>query len=333
MNKKLIILLSFIVLLFIVFIFIYNKESSYEYKYEVYKYQILEQFDADKQMYTFEISDNNTNYQVVLNSEPINERELITNIKEVNNSCIEIIGKLEFYSVCSNGKDTYFNYEIIDSDIKKTYELIDVYNTLDKKFLIWNYDGFIYINDNKFEELNLFDKDTYTPQLFINVGDKLFVPDYSEKYYFSKFYLINYETGKYEDTVFNSEISFDSNFISYENDVLRIYDNKNTKAYDLNIANGDVKTINGINYEESDYINSNNTNYYNIKNNVLYFSYKEIKILLDDILIDDIIYQNNDEVVFISESKLYYFSFYNELTLLMENKEWQFNHLNLIHIY
>ncbi len=338
MSKKLISFILVLISLFIIFIYFYNKENNYVAEYWLEDFYILESYNKDNKLYTFNINDDQ--YEFKISGEYTNKRELVDSIKEYNNqegySCLELKGKLEFYNICYNEDNEYIfdNNVIIDKKIEE-YNNIDIYNTIDKTFLIWNYNKFSYINE-KFQTIELFEKDVYNPSKFIVLDKYLFIPDYENNYSFNKYYLIDFKTGDIEEKTLKTDINLDIEYTNYDNETLSIYDDKINKEYDLDINKNTLKTKNNVEYSSKDLeeISFNEYNYFYLDNNKLIYEIDELNILITILDVDKIIYQNKTEVIFLVDSKLYYFDIYtSEIILLLENKEWEFNNNNLIYIY
>ncbi len=335
MIKKVLTVIIIILLMSVAVIYFYYKEKSYEYEYKIDEFTIVEKYDVDKSYYIYNIEGKET-YKFNINENYIPGKKHITKITESNN-CLEIKGSLEFYVICKTDEElTYsFNYVMKNQKHEDSFDNIKIYDTNSYSFLLWNYKNFIRINDEDIEEINIFEDDIYNPSLIVNLGQKLFIPNYDEEYYFSSYYTIDFKSGDINEIKIASEINFDFAYTNYEDGILNIYDKKNNKEFIITIKNGEIKTKNQIEYSnnelESKYPNLN-TSFYSIVNNNLQYKIGDYKIILDDINIDKIIYQQNNEVVFLSATKLYHFSLSKGITLLLENPEWEFNNENLIYI-
>ncbi len=332
MNKKLVVLIAIVFLVFFIFLYFYYKENSYTYEYKLDGISIIENYNKDTKLFSFEINDNKNIYELELNGEYSNKRGIITSIENFENnemSCIKINGDLNFYPICTNEGNYYFSHEEKDIDVKKTYKDINIYNVNDKYYFIWNYNGFIYINDQEETTIDLFKSDTYLPTSNIKLNDELFVPNYDEKYYFDSYYILDFKTGEHKEYKLSTELSFDLVYINYENGILKLYDDETSKAYDIDIESGDVTTNNGVKYNT--YTNEFET--YSIIDGYINYKKDKIDIVLDVDSVSKIIYQNNDEVIFLVDNKLYSFKIHEGLKLLLESSEWEFNTNNKLYIY
>ncbi len=332
MKLKLVVFIIMLLTVFVIFIYFYNKESNYLYNYEVKEYEISEEYDTKTQKYYFLLKNNDIEYHMEVNGEYSNARGLVEDIKEFEdekNPCITISGQLEFYIVCKDVEKQYFFHELKDDKIIEEYNGIDIYNYPNKNFLIWNYKGFYYINEEKQTEINLLKNDKYLPNLNLIVDGKLFMPNYDDLYYFDKYYLIDFQNGKYSEHELNKEISLDSKYMSYEDNILRLYDDLLGKAYDITVGTEEVKTINGIDYENQ--ADSNNKLYYQ-EDDLIYYKYKNKKIYINYNEVTEILYQKEEEVIFLSSGKVFLFNPSTGLKLLFESEQWKFNYNEIFYI-
>ena len=68
--------------------------------------------------------------------------------------------------------------------------VISYYENINKDtyIYVWKYNGFYTFNNKKQQMLDIFKNDTYVNNLGVKVGKYYVLPDYDEKYKFSKFY-------------------------------------------------------------------------------------------------------------------------------------------------
>ncbi len=333
MKRKLLTYIIIILIVSVAAIYFYFKEKSYEYEYEIDKFTIIEKYDVDNNYYTYEVKGENK-YNFNISGEYSTERGLITILKEKDN-CLEVDGSLKFYEICKNDSIYEFKYEIEETNIKEEYNNIKIYDYFDYNFLIWNYSEFIKVSEDNNDIIDLLDKDVYNPSLILNLGNELFIPNYDEEYYFSSYFLIDFETGKTSKKDMTSEINFDLTYTKYEDDKLTIYDNKNNKEFDITLKNGDIKTRNKITYSNNELNNMDLnifTDYYSVEDNKLKYKIDEYEIWLNDLEVNSIIYQKENDVIFLIKNKLYHFNPNKGVTLLLESKEWEFNNNNIIFV-
>ncbi len=359
-RNKLIIFISFLVILFAIFLFLIYRAYSYEKKYQINGFKITEKYDKKTNEYQFLIQYNNNTYPFIINHQYINKKELLTNIeifKQDDELCIlPESKKLTLYPLCSNGNDIYtsnltnikidnFNYPK-NEDLNKNYQKINIHNILDRNYLIYYYKGFYLINSKKNFEIALFNKDIYTINLIYQAGKYVIIPDYEQEYYFDKIYLINLINGKKDTLKLENAISFDSQFLGDYKNKVYLLDQKEEKEYVIN--------LNKMKVEETDYVILENNKLikkdydeivnkklnflkqdirnYQIIDNKLYLVIDNIKVRLSDLDVTRIIKNDLENVYFLSGKDLYLYNNLAGEVLLLSNFEWEFNNNNVIYI-
>ncbi len=329
-NKKLIIFILIIVTLFIIFLFLYNKKISYEYVYKLNKYEIKETFNKETNIFTFNVNDE---YNFSLLGNYSNKRGLITDVSMYDN-CLKLKGYLSFFNICKKEDVYYFSESTLEETKYNNYDNLKIYNLLDYTYLIWNYDGFYYINNDVNKKINLFETDVYSPSLIKQIDDYLFIPNYDEKYYFKSYYLLNMKDGKVKQINLKQEISFDIKYLDYENGKLNIYDKKNNKIFKVKLTNGEEKVKQKIVLTDKELAKYDVSNkYFFINQEYLTYKLKDFEVKLDNFKPKSLIYENSYESIFLNDKELIYFNLKDELIKLIEYSEWQFNYENLIFIY
>ena len=99
--------------------------KSYSVEYNIFDYDISENYDKDKQTYYFEITKNDITYPFIYESEYQKERKIIKDIKEYKEddyTCLRIDGSLiKAYPLCS------YKDEIIEEDEKESNKYTDIF--------------------------------------------------------------------------------------------------------------------------------------------------------------------------------------------------------------
>ena len=245
-NKKPIILLSFLLLVFIMFIYFYLKDYSYELEYVVDNINVKESYDKDNKVYNFNLSYNDLNFEIVSFDKYINKRKLIKTINIGEDNCMSFDSLVSLYSICYSD-DKYFTKYIDDTKSFKeesSYENIEINNLNDKTYLLWNYQDFIYLSNNKKTKINLFNKDIYNLNLNYQFDNYLVLPDYEEDYIFDKVYIINTDKAKVTNFKLRYELYFDSYFLGNDKQNVYLYDLKNEQEYYLDLKKEDIYKTN-----------------------------------------------------------------------------------------
>lgn len=359
-------LILFVFILIVLFYGIF-RSKSYEIEYSLGEVTVLEKFQKEKKSYDFIFKVKEKEFFVSLEQSYIYSKKLIQNVdvKEKGDTlCIVPKGKkLDLYPLCiQNNEYVSFHLievdEIIDSSLRKeiTYKQKDfknmsIYSLNNKKYFIWNYEGFTVLSGDSQKEIKLFNEDIYNIPLAIKTGNYLIIADYNAKYVFSKFYVINTKNNKVRELDVDKEISFDSYFLGTTDKKVYLVDKKNKKEYEIDpkrLKFHDITKKNQgriFNNGEWEVIGMNA-----LVNNDVHFQYKfnTTYELLDGILfkvqgdyktkisnqsVKEIIYVNESIVYYLIEDKLYYYTDSDGEVLVMRNFEWNFNYKNMIYVF
>lgn len=351
-NKKLITLILIITLSFLTFIYIYHKKRNYKVNYFVNGYSIFESFDIESDHYYLNISKDAENFEIYLPISYSPKRKIVTSIeneKTDTKSCIKLNDNILSYPICKQNDEyvSYFLETEIQTEKKDTYNNIDIYNLLGNTYLIWNYKGFYYINNDKITSINLFKTDTYTPYLLTVLKDYLFIINYDEQYSFDSYYLVDSNKATSKKYKISKEISKDSYILgTYKNSVY-IVDKKNEQEYEINAKKGKAYKTSGkvlINNEwqkkdiddliksEQTFLNEEKF-YYEIIEKKLYLIQENLKTKVTNLDVDYIIDYDDNNVYFVSNGTVYRFKIDEGITKIMQYSEWNFNYKNCIFIF
>lgn len=361
-NIKLKAFQSIFILLFISFLLFLFLPKNYTKKYIINKVEITERFDKKNKDYYFTLKYKDTTFDYLVESKYYKNRGLITKIEVVEENddfCLVPTGKkLDYIPLCLvNNEIVHYNKasDELKSKIGKrnnsekkleTYKDIEIYNK-DFTYLLWNYDGFYFINKDSSKKISIFDKETYNINLVGYTKDYLVIADYNSNYTFNNFYTIDLKKGNLKKQELNRNIYFDSYFIGYEKNNLYIVDNKEHLMYEFDAKKGKIdkmrsKVITNGKWENVN-INtllnnkqefSYHTNYeYTLENNNLYLKYKdkETKKLITD-NVTSLVRIKDKDIFYLKTDSLYHF---NEITgeeKLLTYFEWNFNSNNMIYI-
>ncbi len=341
--KKLKVLIFSFLLIFLSFTLFYFIPKSYELKYIVKGYDIIQTFNKKKKIYTFKLTKNNIEYLYAINDKYYHNHKQINNIKQ-NGNIINISNNNLKNFYINKKKDKYYTlyYETIFDDKKKyTYNNIDVYN-INANFYIWNYSSFININLLDKSEIKLFDSDIYSLDLCITYQDYLLVADYNNKYKFNKFYLINSNNNKIKEVSLDEEIYFNSYFLGTYKKYIYLYDMQNQIEFKINplksvIYKNKYEILNNNKFENISVNKLNKGNvlfkenkdfYFELDDNKLMYITPVNKIYVSSLEVSKIVYSDENECYFISDDTLYYVN-KNKILKLMTYSEWNYNNGNI----
>lgn len=350
-----------ILILFLLILLILLLPKNYEKKYTIDNYIVNESYDSKTKRYNLSISKDDNLYEYNFNSKYIGKK-IISKINDVSSgdySCIIIDYKNNNSIPLCSGIDYHLVDDIDFSSFKKDFnnnaKTIDnkyLYNTLNRTYLIWNYNNFSYINDSENSRIDLFNSDYYNIDIATIIKDYLVIANYDDTYNFKELIMINLKNKSKDIWKLNYELSFESYVLGTIDNYIYLVDRKNKNEYRLDINKKEMKLVgsenkggvilNNGNLEdismyklisndlEFDYGNDQK---YIIENNRLYLKTKNSKILSSKNDITKIIYQSNDYVYYLVGDTLYYHSINDGEVIIMKNFEWNFNNNNIIFIY
>ncbi len=396
-KNTLIIFLAIIILEFIVFIFknyhevsykiINNKTFDIEEIYKDGNYYFNVKFDDNniyfdykksfskakkvlKDVLYYEKNDLKCIFPIFKNNETLN----ILCLKN-NNVYTYDYFKDDLEDFVSEIKEKGFNVEVFsDNSSSKRLSSALVYqdNILDDTYIyIWKYNGFYSINNKKLSQLNLFSNDIYINNFGINVSKYYVIPDYDEKYEYSKFYVVNMTNNKIKELNLkkNQKITNDYYINGVVDDKLYIFDTDNLLQYRINpkklkieqignketgglFYNGEFERLNIYDFKEQklifkedlkipkniekyDEIYSNDENfYYILDNNFIYYN-KTLDKKIYLFKMEDVsnISLIDNTLYFINKDTLYYYDIYHGIKKVITYDELLFNKTNRYAIY
>lgn len=360
-TKKLIILISIIIIFFVFFLYMYFSPRSYEVKYKISKIDVFENYNEEISTYYFKFSYKNKDFEFVTQDEYTSKRKLINEIKIKEKDNILCItpksNEITTYPLCykENVQIDYnltgLDFKDFNKNIKLTeikYKDINVNYFNDKTYLIWDYNGFIYLNNKEKKKIEFLNKDIYNLDLVAMVNNYLLIPDYDQEHKFNKIYVIDINKGKIKEWELENEIYFDSYILGTYDKSVFLFDKKNEVEYEIR---PDKQKMRKIKYKTlvnekwqsttlaklKNQVKFTKEHVYNFEviNNKLYLSYinGNNKELISNQKIKDIVFVNNNSVYYLVEDKLYMYNKERGEVLLMNYFEWNFNYQNMIYIY
>lgn len=400
-KLTLILLIIFLIFEFIIFIFKENHQIKYKIKENKETYKIEETYKNDK--YYIKIKQKENTYAFEVDNNFHKKKEIIEKIysyKKENLTCIYpvlIKNKERSNIICSENKETK-SLETVKSEIKpfieklqkkgyestswnkksnKTKKLgsLKVYQqniNENTHIYLYKYNGFYAVNNEKLEQINIFENDTYINHLGSQVDRYYIIPNYDQKYDYNELYRIDMKKNKVKKIKLKKEISKDSFINGIINKELYIFDKDELIQYKINpkkkkvyetgnkkdkVLNYDLKfkkiNVYTMRDEETkfktmdDYINkiektkeikyiekNKNAYFYQTGDNNIYYynAITKTKVLLLNKEIKDFKLVN-DTIYFISNDTLYSYDFINGLNKLLIYNELNFNSTNRLAIY
>lgn len=350
--KKLVIFVSALLLLFVFFLYLYFHAHDYSLEYKVNDVDIKEIYYKEKGYYQFILSYKEETFSIISFAKYKTARNLISQIEiEEADDLLCLVpasDKVDVYPVCKKENQYVSYYGIQNTDEVFKYEGFGGYNLNAKTYLLWNYNSFVFINDETKEKIRLFDKDVYSLSHVLCHDKYLIVPDYDSNYSFEKLILIDTEKNKTKEIKLRYSVSFDSYFLGSTKNLVYLYDKKQEQEYYVNIKKGNIyKTSNKIlvdgNWEQvSDYklkegmVEFSDTLVldYQIIDDQLYSTIDgEYKTMITDMLVKQIVKVDGLGVYFISKDTLYFYHPSRGIEKVMSYSEWEFNYNNMVFVF
>ncbi len=353
--KKHVVLVITLIILFVIFIYFYMRKSSYTLEYKIADFKVTESYDKNKEAYYFNILYDNKTYELVSLDKYTNKRQLINDIKLIENdfeTCLDFSTiDINLYNICSDNKTNYIDNINNEATFTKKYSYnnINVGNLDDLTYLLWNYHDFIYLNKDLQKTIKLFSKDIYNLSLIYNYDNYLLVPNYEQNYIFDKLYVINTNNAKISNIDLRFDIYFDSYFLGHEKDNVYLYDLKENQEYyiDLNkkeiyksnnkiLVNGNWENISNQTFQkEKPTFNEEKNIEFIFENGKIYMRIPNGKTntLITNRNVSEFVYANDLNVYYISEDTLYKYNPFLGEEALLQYSEWNFNYQNMVFIF
>ena len=370
MKKKKTILCVFIAFILIIILFIVLRlPKDYRITYQKDGYTVEEKFIKKLGMYYFAVTKDDKIYEYSIQNKYIHGKKLIDKIESYKSEeyeCVHFISEdLDTVPVCYDG-DESIDYKLVNDDefkefykskdyttLNKTYNRIDINALLDKKVLIWNYKGYIFLDSENQKEINFLDEESYYNNLAYLSQNYLITANYDEEYNFKSVYIINIQTEKYEKWELDYEISYNSYFLGDLDGKIYLVDKKNKIEYSLNPKKKEIEIVTNKSDDgkiwnngwesvsmsklasDSYTFSSDNIYSYSLEDGKLYLKYYKgkTKRLVSNRVVDKIVEIHNDDVYYLVKDHLYFYNpDYGEI-LLISYEEWNFNSDNQIFVY
>ena len=363
MKKKLIIFVFISILL----IFIKYYTSDYTIKYQVNNYDVLTVY-KDNRLY-YEITNKKEKYNFdIYTSRKLSKTRIkeIKTIKDETITCIyPVIKDFETYPLCyENG--IYKDYNLIESELLTNYQKnnnteetetkdFEYYNILNKDqyVALWNYNGYIVMNDKSYENIELFKKDTYDNSNAYIVNETIYMPNYDQEYEYSQLVTLNLKNHKTSKIEIGYNIDSNSYIVGNIGKYLYIFDDKHSILYEINIKKQETKIVsnNEIGYKKyngKEFVKCSKSEYkvdkikYNFFESNYTYKYNEgLYKKIKENKIEQFINKNDIKIIKEYQNQLYYShenSFYMYTPLegnkkIFYNYELKYNNNNNIFVY
>jgi len=360
--KKLKIFQLTLLSLFVLFFLFLLKSKDYTKEYTINDIKIKESYSKENKSYYFTFTYNEITFDYLEESKYKQHRGIINDtelIKDEDNFClIPKSSQFDLNPICYQNNQI-IHYTLAKNQLKEqlklkskqnkkiaTYNDIEIYNN-DFTYLLWNYDGFYYINPKENKKIDILNKELYTVNLIGYTEDYLVIADYDSNYTYNKLYTVELKNGNLKKYDIDKNIYFDSYFAGYEKNKLYIVDNKENVMYEFKAKNGKIDKINSkiLRKGKWEIININKltnkkvefnykSNYnYELKENNIYLNYTENNIKTE--VANNVTYIvriKDKDIYYLKKDSLYHFNPFIGEELLLNYFEWNFNYENMIYI-
>ncbi len=345
-------LVIFLFFLILQLIILHYRAHNYKIIYKVDNCLVTEKYTKKDEEYRVSIVIDDISFDYVTNDKYTNKNKLVNKIKVKQSDgylCIYPKSeKLTLYNLCYKDKE-YTGTSFIDNkdnSIKpKKYNNVYIYDLNNAKYLLWNYNKFIYLNNDEEKNIKISKKDTYNLKNAYQTSRYLFVPEQKD-YSYTKAYIIDSNNGKVSDIKFNNDMYFDSYYLGSHKNSIYIVDYKNKQEYEIDLKSEDINKINGKILNNGKWENisinkllkkkysfiENRIVTYTIDDNKLYAKNDNLNLLIDND-VNLIINDNDYQVYYLKNDTLYYYDFYKGSKKIMKYSEWKFNNKNMIFVF
>lgn len=366
--KKLKVMIISIIVVFSFFLMVYFKERDYSVNYKIDKYTITEKYDKSKEKYYINVKYKNKYYFYIVNKKYTHKRKLVNNIKLYqvkNESCMTLnFDKEKTIPSCILDNE-YISYNLTSSKMKKklgkkyfntyknksnkTYKNIDINTYFGKKIYVWNYHGFYALSSSKNKDIKIFNKDIYDVNLIGQIDKYLVIPNYNNEYEYKSLKILNTEDNKIENLKLSDNLSDESYVLGTNEDSIYIFDTKYKTEFEIVPYKNKYRTINPKIYNKGKEEEKTSLSLANNKTEFIYdtiYSYKLIgdklyqynkynnkKVLVTNKSVKELVKENENEVYYIVDDKLYVYSNKYGEVLLLTYFELNFNYKNIFYIF
>ncbi len=355
------------IIIFLIIIVLKYTFSNYDLKYEIDGHSIKSVL-KNKRLYV-EI-DNKYNFDIYTGSKKKLFIKGINNINMTNYECIvPLITGVTTYPLCYDIKNSInIDYHLIDDksleDYKNNKQSVEkkdkdytFYNNIKSNvyLALWAYKGYTIMDNKGYKNIILFDKDRYDNDLAYQIDNKIYMPNYNMEHEFNEMYSFDIRTGKYNKIVLSQKIDYDSYVVGNIGKKIYLYDNKNSKLYEINVKKGKIKTIGSsdkgfVKYVNNKFVTCSKNDYKvdkikiektNLSNYTYEISEGTYKLFNDNKKIKNKIFIDNVDIIKEYNDDLYYkykdyFYIYNPIigsNKIFYDSELSFNNSKSIFVY
>ena len=369
MKKKIcfLVFVSLLILFLLKYLF-----SNYKITYSINGFDVLESYEDGK--YYFELENDALAFNALFYTGKKINRKLLDDIsvfESDNYNCLDL--NFDFYAhypICYDKNGDLLHYSLIDdedvllylndlgvivtSDVDYEDEFYFTNSLNEDEFIaVWKYDGFYLLNNSGVKSIDIFDNDRYSNNLSYLYDNILFLPNYDEDLFFTKFILLDITDGDYKIYETDYEISYDSYISGTNGNDIYLFDRKNDCLYEINVKKGKIDCVGNsdigyIKYENGKKVDASLREY--DEDYIMYFDVDFNNMVVDgmnyyysyddDIVTKfinepdfNIVYICNNDVYYLVNDNLFVFNPLYGNKLLLHYFELNFNDSNRIFVY
>lgn len=340
-----------VLFLIIIIVFLILKPKNYTINYKVNNATIKETYKKNVKKYYLTIKTKDNTYEYIYKGKYSINKRLIKKVKTFNyekSKCIKVkSNRFNLYPLCKNNNKYIAYKENLNDKLITKIDDIKIFAYNNKKFLLWNYNYLLYLNNLNNKKIKISNHDVYNLKNPYQNEKFLFIPKQNNDFKYNKADVINSENGKLKTIKFNVDLFFDSYYLgTFKNDIY-LFDRKNKQEYRINLKNDKVDKIRNQIYNNGRwdsistkklmtkkyYFQSDSFINYYLENNNLYLRIDDKQKILIDKFVNTIIKTDNYKVYYLKNDTLYYFNINGNYKKLLQYSEWQFNYKDMIFIF
>ena len=366
--KKLIILISTLICLFLIYLIVVLLPRDYEVLYELNGYKVKEVYNKDLGFYKFFIEKEGKVFPLISTAKYTSKRKHITKIETIAEDpylCVSIVINKKIEPICYQNEEL-IDFRLTSDEVKEnykslikeyiaeasaTFESVKIYNLMENAYLVWNYKGYYYLSEEQKTTINIIKKDEYNNLLAYKINNYLITPNYDSEYFFKEYQVLNIKNLELSVLPTEAEIAYSSYYPGSMKDDVYLVDKKNKREYKINVKKNQVKEI-GSEHKHGTWYNNgwetislnklvnneisfvqNQIHNYKLINKKLYYVIDDYLISISSGNVKSIVEQNNEEIYYLIDATLFMYSKTTGEVKLIENSEWNFNFQNKIFIF
>ncbi len=366
-KRRLIALAGVFVFVVVLLVVLVRLPRDYEVIYKVDEYEVDESYDKERKFYKLAVDYEGVRFEETILSDYINGKRFVSEVRlkqENDEVCLLFESdELDTYPVCRSDErfvdydltsirdDEFFKRETVKKT-SSTYEGIEMKSTLGKRFFVWDYKGYLSIDDETKDKREFLEKESYYNNLAYSDGEYLLTPNYDQDYAFDEVFVIDMKKGKLSKWKLDVEISYNSYYLGTRDGRVYMVDRKNKAEYELNLRKKKIERVDKsgmgkvwdskwtevsmTKLSTDDYVFATDDVFrYVLEDGILQMRTSDSKeaTTISKLEVDKIVATRKDEVYYLVKDELYSYSPKFGENAVLKYSELGFNSVNSIYIY